>query len=247
LVAAVGTKKASTKLAMQQKISAMKRSAETTRPGRNYSLQSLMTHHNKYVAYVAFMMMLFLGGRNRGTVAYKADVWRPTSAYGVHVDKPASPNQSRVQSPIPVCLSVSLSYLYTHYRCLDKRLEKLGQPADSPSRKWIAEILGGEPVNLFFKFDKNGLSTDLKLKEVIRPEDELSGDAARHFCPIALERAGVNFYAVQAWLKHHASGASINSVTARVPTTIWLSTVARALDEIALELGMTPVHGISKG
>jgi hypothetical protein len=247
LVKAVGTKKAARKAALRKKIAALKHAAETTRPGNNYSLQALMVHHNAYVAYIAFMLMVFLGGRNRRLVSYRADVWRPASAFGVHRDKPASPNASAVAQAIPTSLSISLRYLYIHFRCLDNRLEKLGLPADSPTRKRIKDILDGKPVSLLCKFDKHNLPTELRLKDVIDPTDELSGDAARHFVPSALEEAGVNFYAVQAWLKHHSSGTSINSVTFRVPPVIWLSTVARALDVIALELGLTPLHGISKG
>jgi hypothetical protein len=244
---AVGTKKSSEKETMRKKIASLRDLAEKTRAGRNYSIESLVRHHNAFVVYVAFMMMFFLGGRNRAIVAYRANAWQAKNPFGLHVDKPASPNQSRVQSPVPNCLSATLKYLYTHYQQLDARLKKLGFPAENCTRLGIKAILDGDDINLFFRFDKRNLPCDLRLKDVIHPQDDMAPDSARHFIPRALELEGVHFNYVQAWLKHHATGVSVNSVTSRTPPVVWLSKVAMALDHIALDLGLRPIHGISKG
>lgn len=243
---AVGTKKSPEHDAIRKKIKSLREGAIESRPGRRYSLESLALGHNAFVKYVAFMFMFFLGGRNRSAVAYRADAWVAGNPFGVHVDKPFSTNQSRVQSPLPQCLSISLSYVSTHYQQLDARLKKLGFTEVSGPCKRIKAILAGEPVNLLFKFDELHQDCDLKLRDVILKADELAKDTCRHYLPKALERAGVHFNCIQAWLKHHASGTSVNSVTTPTPPIVWLVSVASSLDEIALDLGLTPVHGLSK-
>ena len=167
--------------------------------------------------------------------------------FGVHVDKPASPNRSRLQSPIPVYLATTLKYLHMHYIQLDNRLAKKGIDEKSEVRVWIKKILNSEEVNLLFVFDENMCPRELKLSDFLGADDEMTGDAFRHFIPKALESKEVPFQYFQAWLKHHSSGSSANSVTNRTPPVVWLSCVSYALNEIAFDMGLHPVHGISKG
>jgi hypothetical protein len=247
VTAAVGTKKSPETNTVLQKVSTLRDDLNSSRAGKKYTLQSIANAHNSFVNYVAFMMMFTLGGRHRVIVNYKANAWKPNNPFGVHIDKPGSVNQSRLQSPLPPYLQQTLCYLYTHYRKLDDRLEKRRIDKSQPVRVWIKSILSGECVNLLFKFDKNSLPCDLLLSDVILKTDALSGDTFRHYLPNALESAGVPFDYVQAWLKHHAAGSSANSVTNRTPPVVWLSSVATGLSDIALRLGLIACHGIAKG
>lgn len=244
---AVGTKKSPEAETVIKKISALKEALENSRTGKRATLGSLAMAHNAFVVYVAFMLMLSCGGRHRVKVSFKANAWKSGNPFGVHIDKASGANKSRVQSPLPPYLSVTLDYLLIHYKKLDDRLEKLGIDKTKPVRVWIAEILNGKCVNLLFKFDKRHLPRDLALQDVISKTDALSGDTFRHFVPKALEKSGVQFEYIQAWLKHHASGNSSSSVTFRTPPVVWLSRVATALGDLAFSLGLTPCHGISKG
>jgi hypothetical protein len=152
-----------------------------------------------------------------------------------------------LHSPIPVYLAKTLEYLRIHYCKLDERLAKKGFGEKSDVRVWIRKILDGEDVNLLFALDEKMCPRDLKLSDFLGTDDEMTGDAFRHFMPKALERKKVPFEYEQAWLKHHSSGNSANSVTNRTPPVVRLSCVSAALNEIAREMGLVPVHGISKG
>lgn len=244
---AVGTLKSPEEDVVRKKIASTLKAAQSCRAGKNSLLASVASGHNAFIFYVALMMYLTFGGRNRTIVSYKASAWNSKNPFGVHIDKPESPNQSRLHSPIPTYLAVTLKYLHTHYQKLDDRLEKSGVDRGSTVRIWIKKILNGEEVNLLFKFDKRMLPRDLRLRDVLGNDDELGGDAFRHFIPKALELANVPFEYFQAWLKHHSAGNSANSVTSRTPPVVWLSCVAAALNDIARRLGLVPCHGISKG
>ena len=244
---AVGTQKSPQEEVVRMKIATALKSVQNTRPGKKCSLNSIELGHNEFIFYVALMMYFTFGGRNRTVISYKASSWSYRNSFGVHADKPSSPNQSRLQSPIPVYLSKTLEYLYIHYSKLDERLAKKGFGEESDVRVWIRKILDGEDVNLLFALDEKMCPRDLKLSDFLGADDEMTGDAFRHFLPKALERKNVPFEYAQAWLKHHSSGNSANSVTNRTPPVVRLTCVAAALNEIAREMGLVPVHGISKG
>jgi hypothetical protein len=244
---AVGTQKSPEEAVVRTKIATALKAVKDTRAGKKYSLDSIAKGHKYFICYVALMMYFTFGGRNRTVISYQASAWSHLNRFGVHVDKPAAPNKSRLQSPIPVCLATTLKYLHTHYIQLDNRLVKKGVDEKSEVRAWIKKILNSEEVNLLFVFDVNMCPRELKLSDFLGADDEMTGDAFRHFIPKALESREVPFQYFQAWLKHHSSGSSANSVTNRTPPVVWISCVSYALNEIAFDMGLHPVHGISKG
>jgi hypothetical protein len=243
-----GNKRTPEKQTVRNLVDKKKHDAETSRPGRKYKLDSLVRHHNVFVTYVALMLFLICGGRNRNIVNFKANAWLQPHGYGVHIDKPATPNQSRVPLAIPVTLAQQMVYLRTHYEVLGRRLKAKGLGDGHPARQRIAEVLSGADVELLFTLSKVCMPAPLQKTAVVDETlDGITVDFARHFIPNELPKYGVHFDYIQAWLRHHANGNSISADTKLVVPAAWLGVVANALDKVALELGLRPVHGISKG
>ncbi len=82
--------------------------------------------------------------------------------------------------------------------------------------------------------------------DVIRDESILSFDFARFFMPKELSELGIPFPYIQGWLRHHANGTSISSVTNSLVPAEWLGCVARGIDKIALNIGLGPIHGAAR-
>jgi hypothetical protein len=245
---AFGSKRTPEKRAIEAIVAKKMHGAQINRPGKNYKIESLIRHHNNFIAYVGLMFIMFLGGRNRNVVCYQADIWMQPFGYGVHIDKPAAPNQSRVPLAIPVTLARQIVYLKAHLLALDSRLEAKGLGADHPARVRIALVLAGGKVDLLFAVSAQFIPTPLRKTALINQgQDGVTFDSARHFMPNELPAHGVHFDCIQAWLRHHANGNSISADTKAVVPAVWLSEVAAALDKVALDIGLRPLHGITKG
>jgi hypothetical protein len=240
---AFGTKKTPEKVEVIKFVAATRRAAEASRRMRRYTLESLIAHHNAFVVYVALMFMLICGARNRNIINFKAEAWMNQRHYGIHIDKIGTTNQSRVALPVPVILAEQVNFLDVHLRVFDERLEKLGIPKDHALRVRIAAVRAGGSIDLLFKIDNSGFPQELLKTDVIPDESIFSFDFARFFMPKELSDHGVPFLYIQGWLRHHLNGSSISSVTNSVVPAEWLGCVARGIDKIALDIGLSPIHG----
>lgn len=222
--------------------------AATSRPGKRYSLKSVVDHHNSFCSYVGLMLHILAGGRDRCVVSFQAHTWSANHSFARHGDKPLGPTEGLTPLPMPVTLATQLQLWHIHLHALDKRLVLLGFNPNHPTRVRIAEILDNKPVDLLFALLSDGTPRQLK-KEDILGEDArtLKGDFARHLMPRLLTEEGVPFEHTQSWLRHHLEGISVASATAATVQHVWLCNVASALDRVAMNLGLQPIHGITKG
>ena len=134
-----------------------------------------------------------------------------------------------------------------HLGALDQRLEKLGLKKEHLGRSRIQAILDSEKVNLLFKMNEEAVPHMLATKSLFEGKARsLNRDFSRHLLPDLLGAQGVPFECVQWWLRHHAEGTSASAITSSTVHQVWLSRVATALDRIALDLGLRPLHGIAR-
>lgn len=228
-------------------IEELSKSAIELRPGKRYRLGSLVRHHNAFARYVALLMTILIGGRNRSKVEFCANSWQENRAFGQHGDKLVGPTQGLTPVPISTTLSAQMRLWRIHLIALDQRLQKLSFQSDHPTRARIRAILDGDKANLLVTLDDHGTPQDLATKTVFGGEGQsLNRDFSRHLMPDLLVEQGVPFEYVQCWLRHHVDGTAASAITSSAVQQVWLSRVAVALDRIALDLGLRPLHGISR-
>lgn len=217
------------------------------RPAKRYRLDSLTRHHNAYASYVGMLMTILVGGRNRSKVEFCASIWRENRAFGQHGDKLVGPTLGLTPVPIPNTLSTQMKLWRIHLGALDQRLEKLGLTKEHPGRSRIHAILRSDEVNLLFTMSEEGTPQILATKSFFEGEGRsLNRDFSRHVMPELLAAQDVPFEHVQWWLRHHVDGTSASATTSSTVQQVWLSRVATALDRIALNLGLRPLHGIAR-
>lgn len=217
------------------------------RPGKRYRLNSLTLHHNAYATYVGLLMTILIGGRNRSKIEFCASTWQEDHAFGQHGDKLVGPNLGLTPVPIPTTLSTQMKLWRIHLRALDQRLHKLGLTKEHPGRSRIQAVLDSDKVNLLFTMNEEGTPQILTANFLFKGEgSSLNRDFSRHVMPDLLGSQEVPFEHVQWWLRHHVDGTSASSITSTTVQQVWLCRVATALDRIALDLGLRPLHGIAK-
>lgn len=218
------------------------------RPGKRYSLGSLVDHHNSFSAYVGLMLHILAGGRDRSLLEFKAKAWSQDHEFGQHGEKPGSSTNGLTPLPMPVMLATQIQLWKIHLCALEKRLARLGFSHDHPTRMRIVAILANKSCDLLLGLFDDGTPRQIKKEDILGNEvNTLKGDFARHLIPRLLSEEGIPFEQTQAWLRHHVEGISASSMTALVVQHVWLSNVSSALDRIAMTLGLKPLHGITKG
>lgn len=217
------------------------------RPGKRYRLDSLTNHHNAYARYLGLLMTILVGGRNRSKIDFCASIWRENRAFGQHGDKHIGPTLGLTPLPIPTTLSTQMKMWRIHLGALDQRLAKLGLKKEHLGRSRIRAILDSEKANLLFTMTEDGVPQMLATKSLFEEKaTSLNRDFSRHVMPDLLGAQGVPFEFVQWWLRHHVDGNSASAITSSTVQQVWLSRVATALDRIALDLGLRPLHGIAR-
>ena len=221
--------------------------AITSRPGKRCGLASLIRHHNAFASYVALLMHTLLGGRNGKIFSFCASQWTASNSFGQHGDKLVGPTKGLTPLPLPTALTLQVWLWLVHLAVLERRLKKLGFDESHPTFSLISQVTTGKEVPLLFMLDDAGLPRTIIKPDVFCGEaSNLSGDFARHLMPGLLEKQGVPFEYIEAWLRHHVEGIAMSSATSAVVQQVWLSAVAAALDRIALDLHLQPIHGIAK-
>jgi hypothetical protein len=217
------------------------------RPGKRYGINALIQHHNSFARYVALLMTIMVGGRTRKHLDFCASDWREHYSFGQHGDKLVGPTSGLTPLPISATSSSQIRLWRSHLRALDQRMEKLAFPDEHATRVWIGKILVGEKVDLLFTLSTEALPGKFATATLFQGEGKsMNWDFARHALPGALSAEGVPFEYTQSWLRHHVDGIAASSITSGTVQQVWLSRVATALDQVALSLGLRPIHGIAK-
>lgn len=223
--------------------------ATKAKAGKRYTSSSVINHTNAYGRFCAHRTAFFLSARGSAEYRFLACDLYAGAAFGTLLDKAVGPDHGKTPLPMPVAFQQQINLWIAHLRAVDKRLEKLGWAKAHPLRNRIRQIFDRQAVSLYFTFQSDRV-IDLGANDLLslRPNSyELNLDAYRHFVPNALRQLGLPSAFVDSSERHHVEGSSLTSATANVSQVYWLTIAAAALDRIALDLGMSPLAGLSKG
>lgn len=213
--------------------------------GRNYSLQSLVSHHNTFARYAGLYMHLVVGARNRRVIEFYASDWPGTTTFGLMKDKPQSATRGRTPIPIPMDLAAQIKFWYAHLAALIKRLVKLQAPGCPLACQLIQKITARQKVPLHFLLNETGAPVPLTSDFLFMGSaSELNRDFGRHFLPDMLLDAGVPFDDIQDWLRHYAPGTSTHELHSTRAMHQGIERLISGIDRVLLELGIRPKAGL---
>lgn len=219
-----------------------------TRCGRRYSLLSLVRHHNAYAGYVGLMLQLGLGGRDRRTFNFSAEMVCSENSFALVIEHKLSKTMGQTPLPLPAVVAEQISLWKAHLIALMRRLAKLKANGTNKASIWISQILEDQNVPLIFILAPDGSPLPMG-KEHWRQGKaaDLNADFGRHLVPDALTESGLSFCDAQDWLRHDTNGISHHIVSSEHVKYLYLQRTATVLNNVLLALKIRPVAGLTKG
>jgi hypothetical protein len=193
---------------------------EASLPGRRYSLDTLMEHHNRFVIAAGWFLCFTLGSRELRRLDISADRCLPGVTVMEYADKLTGAFH-RMQ-PVLLCrqAQAQVAAVWDHLVHLSARADKLGVDPAAPWRQHLSVpllflIRRGAAVPIGTRHTQLGLDRSVRV----------APNAGRHFWQTVLRDRGVPSDALNVWARHASAGiepmtstsvASIDSVRARV-------------------------------
>ena len=202
---------------------------EAAVPGRRYSLDSLIEHHNRFVIAASWFLSFTFGSRELRRLDIGADRCLPGVTVMEYADKLTGAFH-RMQ-PVLLChqAQVQVAAVWDHLVHLSARVDKLGVGVAAPWRQHLCDVLAHRSVPLLFLIRRGAAvpigtrHTQLGLDRSVR----VASNAGRHFWQTVLLDSGVPSDALNVWARHASAGiepmtstsvASVDSIRARLCT-----------------------------
>lgn len=218
-----------------------------SRVGRRYTLESVVKHHNAFARYFGLMLQLCLGGRDRKTLNFSAELVSDDNAFALLVEHKLSKTMGETPLPIPACLSKQIALWKCHLIALVRRLAKRNANGTNETQLWINQILTGKDVPLVFTLTHD--ASPLPMRKALWQQGkaaDLNSDFGRHLVPNALTERGLPFCDAQDWLRHDTNGISHHVVSSEHVKYLYLQRTATALNDLLLALRIHPLSGLTK-
>jgi hypothetical protein len=200
---------------------------EAALPGRRYSLDALIEHHNRFAIAAGWFLSFTFGSRELRRLDIGADRCLPGVTVMEYADKLTGAFH-RMQ-PVLLCrqAQAQVAAVWDHLVHLSARADKLGVDSAARWRQHLCGALAHRSVPLLFLIRRGAAvpigtrHTQLGLDRGVR----LAANAGRHFWQTVLLDRGVSSAALNVWARHASAGiepmtstsvVSIDSVRARV-------------------------------
>lgn len=202
---------------------------EAVRPGRRYSFDALVEHHNRFVIAAGWFLCLCVGSRELRRLDLCADRCLPGVTVMEYADKLTG--AFRRMQPVLLCREAraQVTAVWDHLVHLSARADRLGVDPAAPWRQRLSAVLAHRSRPLLFLIRRGRAvpigtaHTQLGLDRGVR----LAPNAGRHFWQTVLLDRGVPSEALDVWARHASAGiepmtstsvASVDSVRSRVCT-----------------------------
>lgn len=218
-----------------------------TRPGKRYTLQSLIQHHNEYAFLCATITLLCLASRKQKITNFTAKHLDERCAFIPVYDKPAGLNTGFLSIPINEILRKLILFWRAHCNALKKRLDKLGIATSSNLRIRLQNIHIRTSVNMFFLINEN-LPVDFGTADLSRwwPDElKLSTYFGRDFWEVELMEYRVSSSSIDLFLRHHLQGMENWTSTTNIVLANWGREICDVQEAILDALGISAVVGLS--
>ncbi|GAB4566580.1 MAG: hypothetical protein Tsb007_39630 [Rhizobacter sp.] len=226
----------------------LRAAADTALPGRRYTLDALIEHHNRYALLVAWLLGFCTGAREAYAYDFNARTCRPGALFVPYVDKPCGPfKQVR---PVLLCRVARelVGAWWRHLAALLQRTDRLGL---SNATLWVRHLraaLAGDRIPLFVTIhhDKALAMGSAGTTHAVPHALRLVPNAGRHFWQTTLYRKGVPSSAIDVYARHACRGTEpLSSTSLAIPLVVHRQ-VCAIQDAVLRDLGITPVAGLGR-
>ena len=221
----------------------------SARPARRYSLWTLIAYHNTYALAVGSNLVFALALRERKVLPMTAAACiHPARSIAI-LDKAVG--AIRAPRPVPLAPSVSaqIGHWFDHCGELDRRLDHLGVPPSTKSRKYLAGVQAGRSVPLLFFIHEKGNAQPVSSADLAAWWPARFGfpaNVGRHYWQNALREHGVPSRWIDAYVRHSLRGDDPAGSTACLAPTRWTEGLRSTVEQILCLLQLTPLRGLHR-
>jgi len=227
---------------------ALSAAADTALPGRRYTLDSLIEHHNRYALLVAWLLGFCAGAREASAYDFNARTCRPGALFVPYVDKPSGPfKQVR---PVLLC-RVAREFVGAWWRHLAALVQHTGRLGLSNTTPWVRHVraaLAGDRIPLFVTIhhDKALAVGSASTAHAVPHAFRLAPNAGRHFWQTTLYQKGVPSSAIDVYARHACRGTEpLSSTSLAIPLVVHRQ-VCAVQDAVLRNLCIAPVAGLGR-
>lgn len=218
-------------------------------PGKRYTLESLLNHHNAFVFYCASLAILCLASRKAEKLSFTAQQLHPDHIFISLFDKRTG--QFLGPSPVPISniLAEQMRLYHVHFSALDKRLAQLGIKENSRLRTHIRKVLDRRSVHLFFRINSQRRQVAIGTSDLTAwwPDDlRLTGNFSRSFWQIELHELGLPEPIIDLFVRHQLLGMESHTSTTTLNLHESFHAICRAQESVLDAMGINAVSGLAK-
>jgi hypothetical protein len=226
----------------------LRQRAADSLPGRRYTLDSLLTHHNHYALLVGWLLSFCVGARESNAYDFTARNCHPAALFVPYRDKLTGPfKQLR---PVFLCKVAreQVAAWWSHLRTLQERVCKLGLPPRLPWLAHLNAIFANSRVPLLFLvWDDVAVPLGSGLvEEAIPPALRLVRNAGRHVWQTRLYRERISSQAIDQFARHACRGTESLSSTTLLSPGAAHQLVCGVQDKVLQELEIRATGGLGQ-
>ena len=226
----------------------LRRHAENSLPGRRYTLEALLRHHNDYALLVAWTLAFCIGARETTAFDFNARTCQPNASFVPYRDKASGPfKQIR---PVLMCRVARdcVAAWWQHIRALELRANRVGAASNLPWMRHLGAVMQRDRVPLLFLI-ANGDAVPVgsaHLARAVPPELQLVPNAGRHFWQTVLHEEGITTHAIDVFARHACRGVEPMSSTTLASALAVHEQVCTVQDAVLRRLGISALTGLGR-
>jgi len=218
-------------------------------PGRRYTLESLLNHHNSFVFFCASLAILCLASRQAEKLGLTAQQLNADHFFISMFDKRTG--QFPGPSPVPIngILAEQIRLFHIHCSTLDSRLAKCGIEENSRLRTHIKKVLDRRSVHLFFRINTQHRQVAIGTSDLTAwwPDNlRLTGNFSRSFWQVELHEQGIPEPIIDLFVRHQLLGMESHTSTTAFNLYDAFLAICRAQENVLDALGIGAISGVAK-
>lgn len=218
-------------------------------PGRRYTLESLLNHHNAFVFYCASLAIFCLASRQAEKLGLTAQQLHAGHLYISMFDKRTG--QFPGPSPVPInsILAEQIRLFQAHCSALDSRLAKCGIEENSRLRTHISKVLDRRSVHLFFRINSRHQQVAIGTSDLTSwwPDDlRLTGNFSRSFWQVELHELGLPEPIIDLFVRHQLLGMEPHTSTTALNLHDSFLAIRCAQENVFDAMGIGAISGLAK-
>jgi len=222
--------------------------AEEALPGRRYTLDCLLRHHNHYATSTAWLLAFCVGAREATAFDFMARTCRPGASFVPYRDKLVGPFRHIRPVLMSGIVRDQVAAWWRHLQALHDRLQHLRLSDDASWMRHLDAVLAKDRVALVFEVHGSAAVPigSAQLAEAVPAELRLVPNAGRHFWQTKLHRRGVGTHAIDVFARHACRGTEPMSSTTLVAPVVVHRQVCDVQDAVLRDLRIAAVAGLDR-